>query len=199
MAAIAGTRAMKISSRPLIVVVTGSECTGKTTLAAAIAAQFDVPWSREFVREYVDIRQAPLDAPDVEPIARGQLAAERAAEHAAAAHRSRIVIRDTDLISTTVYSRHYYGMCPEWIEVAARERIGDLYLLLCPDVPWVADGLQRDTSNEDARAQMHALFRDALDAASARVVEIRGDWSERRALAAAAVRDAVEAASLAAR
>jgi len=184
---------MAPTPRPLTVVVTGSECTGKTTLAAALAAEFDAPWSHEFAREYVDIKQAPLDESDVEPIARGQLAAERAVEQAAAEHSGRIVIRDTDLVSTTVYSRHYYGTCPGWIARAARERIADLYLLLCPDVPWVPDGLQRDRPDEASRAEVHALFRDALAAAGARVVEVRGDWRERHAEAAAAVKSAVEA------
>jgi NadR type nicotinamide-nucleotide adenylyltransferase len=186
---------MTAAFRPLTVVVTGSECTGKTTLAAALAAQFDAPWSREFVRAYVDIKQAPLDVSDVEPIARGQLTGERAADNAAARQGSRIVVRDTDLISTAVYSRHYYGVCPEWIAVVAHERVGDLYLLLSPDVPWVEDGLQRDRPSEEARAQMHALFRDALAAAAARVVEIRGNWSERQTRAAVAVANAIDARS----
>jgi NadR type nicotinamide-nucleotide adenylyltransferase len=194
MAAIAGTRAMS-SSRPLTIVVTGSECTGKTTLAEALAARFDSPWSREFVREYVDGKQAALDESDVEPIARGQLAAERAAEQAGRGRKSPIVVRDTDLISTAVYSRHYYGRCPEWVATAARERLGDVYLLLRPDVPWVPDGLQRDRPDEEARAEMHALFREALVAAGAHVVEIGGNWSEREARAAVSVAAAIEAAS----
>jgi NadR type nicotinamide-nucleotide adenylyltransferase len=180
---------------PLIIVVTGSECTGKTTLAQSLAARFDAPWSREYAREYVDLHQAPLDASDVEPIARGELAGERAAEHAAATRGSRLVIRDTDLVSTTVYSRHYYGACPEWIAAAARERLGSLYLLLCPDVPWVADGLQRDRPDEAARVQMHALFRDALVAIGASVVEVRGTWNEREVQAAEAITAALDATS----
>jgi NadR type nicotinamide-nucleotide adenylyltransferase len=183
------------SSRPLIIVVTGSECTGKTTLAATLAARFDSPWSREFVREYVDTKRSPLDESDVEPIARGQLAAEEAVERAGTERNRPLVIRDTDLVSTAVYSRYYYGVCPAWVASAAGERLGDLYLLLCPDVPWVPDGLQRDRPDEAARAELHRLFRDALAAAGARVVEIRGNWSEREAQAAAVVAAAIEAAA----
>lgn len=173
--------------RRLTVVVTGSECTGKTTLAAELAAQFGVPWSREFVRDYVDAKQGPLDASDVEPIARGQVAAEQVAEDAAASSGSRMVIRDTDLLSTCVYSHHYYGDCPTWIAKSARARLGDLYLLLWPDVPWIADGLQRDRPDDQARARMHDLFRRALTEAGAVVVEVRGSWAERTSHAAAAI------------
>ncbi len=178
---------MASASRPFVVVITGSECTGKTTLAAELAAAFDASRSPEFARSYVDAKRAPLDASDVEPIAAGQLAVERAAEHHAASRQARFVVRDTDLVSTTVYARHYYGSCPEWIEAAARRRAGDLYLLLCPDVPWVPDGLQRDRAGDAERAEMHARFRDALTSLGARVVEIRGSWAERRRQAFAAV------------
>jgi nicotinamide riboside kinase len=86
-----------------------------------------------------------------------------------------------------VYARHYYGSCPAWIETAARRRAGDLYVLLCPDVPWVPDGLQRDRPDDAARADMHARFCAALTSLGARVVEIRGSWDERRRQAIAAV------------
>jgi NadR type nicotinamide-nucleotide adenylyltransferase len=180
------------ASRPFAVVITGSECTGKTTLAAELAAEFEATWSPEFVRSYVDAKRALLDASDVEPIAAGQLAVERAAEHRAASRRDRLVVRDTDLVSTVVYARHYYGSCQGWIEAATRRRVGDLYLLLCPDVPWVPDGLQRDRPSDAERTEIHARFRDALTSVGARVVEIRGSWDERRHQASAAVAAAVE-------
>ena len=184
----AGSQSLKMSQgQPLVVVVTGSECTGKTTLAISLAARFDAPWSREYAREYVALKQAPLDERDVEPIARGQLSGEQAAENEAALKGRPMVVRDTDLLSTTVYSRHYYGTCPDWIASAACQRAGNLYLLLCPDVPWVADGLHRDRRDEAARAGIHTLFREALGGLGATVVEIRGTWGERLAQATAAV------------
>jgi NadR type nicotinamide-nucleotide adenylyltransferase len=178
---------MTFPRRPLTIVVTGSECTGKTTLAAALTERFGASWSKEFAREYVVLRQAPLDAGDVEPIARGQLAGEQAADREAEELGRGVVVRDTDLHSTVVYARHYYGDCPGWVVSTARARTGDLYLLLCPDVPWVADGLQRDRSDEEARALIHGLFRDTLAAAGPKVVEIRGAWPERQARAIAAI------------
>ena len=170
-----------IRARPLVIVVTGSECTGKTTLALELAARFEAPCSHEFAREYLERKAAPLVDADVEPIARGQVEGE----DAAMARASDVVVKDTDLVSTVVYARHYYSACPDWIARAARERLGDLYLLLHPDVPWVADGLQRDRPAE--RMKLHALFSDRLGNVGARVVDITGDWPARRALAFAAV------------
>lgn len=173
-------------ARPALVVLTGSESSGKTTLAARLAKHYETRWTPEFVRGYVDAKLTPLDAIDVEPIARGQIAIEDRALRDAAAAGARLVLLDTDLASTVIYARHYYGSCPEWIERAARERRADLYLLCHPDVPWVADP-QRDRAH--ARAEMHELFRSELDEIGARWAEVCGDWAEREQLA----RDAVDA------
>jgi NadR type nicotinamide-nucleotide adenylyltransferase len=175
----------------LKVVVTGSECTGKTTLARELAEGLGAPCSEEYARRYVNEKRTLLDASDVEPIARGQLAAE----DEAIARAGDVVVLDTDLVSTVVYSRHYYGACPPWVEQAARARLGGLYLLLYPEVPWVADGFHRDRPH--LREQVHEEFRSALEAWGATVVHVRGsDWDSRRATARAALLAALQAAGL---
>ena len=159
--------------RPLRVVLTGSECTGKTTLARALSARYDTNWSPEFARDYLEHKGAPLTAEDVEPIARGQ----RASEDAAVRGAHQVFFLDTDLVTTVLYARHYYEACPSWIEQEARERRGDLYLLNHPDVAWEADGLQRDRGFE--RALMHDLFVRTLREFGARVVDVTGPWPDR--------------------
>jgi NadR type nicotinamide-nucleotide adenylyltransferase len=166
---------------PFVIVVAGPECTGKSTLASDLAGRLDAPVSGEFARTYVDQQRAPLTAADVEPIARGQIAGEDEAQHKA----RHTVVKDTDLVSTVVYALHYYRACPAWIEQIARDRLGDLYLLLAPDVPWVEDGLQRDDPQH--RAIVYDLFRRTLQAWNAQVVEIGGSWDERRSRARAAI------------
>ena len=163
---------------PIRVVVTGSECTGKTTLARALAGHYGVPWVPEYVRQFVlDAGRAPVFE-DVAPIARGQMALE----DSLAAGASGLLVQDTDLLSTVVYSRHYYGACPAWVEDALRGRLADLYLLAGIDVPWQPDGDQRDRGHR--REEMQELFRQALRSRNARTVEVRGSRAERLALAA---------------
>lgn len=164
------------------VVLTGSESTGKTELARELARHFDAPLSEEFVREYAAARGGKLSFADHGPIAQGQMAAE----DAAIARARDLVILDTDLVSTAVYCEHYFGSCPPWILEKARARAGDLYLLMKPDVPWVADGV-RDRSSPGERETMHALFRKQLESLSLTFVEIGGSRAHRFQTAVAAI------------
>jgi NadR type nicotinamide-nucleotide adenylyltransferase len=154
------------------VVLTGSESTGKTTLAADLAAHYGAQLVPEFVRQYAAAKGGPLGTDDHGPIARGQIALENA--HAAGSPA--LVVQDTDLLSTVVYCNHYFGACPVWIVEAAIERRPDLYLLCEIDVPWVADDV-RDRGH--MREEMQALFRGAVAVAGAPVATITGGWTER--------------------
>ncbi|MFA6957318.1 MAG: AAA family ATPase [Thermoanaerobaculia bacterium] len=165
------------------VVLTGSECVGKTTLAHELARELDTVCGDEFGREYVDALGRFPDASDVEPIARGQMANQDRALRAA----NRIAIFDTDLVSTCVYAEHYYGSCPDWVTEESIRRRADLYLLLHIDVPWVPDPPNRDRGH--MRAAMQQLFRDALSARGIEWVDVRGSWEERKRAALEAIRE----------
>jgi nicotinamide riboside kinase len=172
----------------------GPECTGKTTLAEELSVHFGAPWVPEFAREYAERVGRLLTFDDVEPIAKGQMVLEDAVLESGGSRESgvgdsssgsdtrhptpdtRFLILDTDLISTVVYSRHYYGRCPEWIEAEARKRKADLYLLTDIDVPWTADGV-RDSAA--ARAALHGQFANALAMFGANFVTVNGDWEQR--------------------
>jgi NadR type nicotinamide-nucleotide adenylyltransferase len=153
------------------IVITGSESTGKTTLARALAERLGAPWVPEFAREYAIRKGSELVESDVEPIARGQLASESRALLAG----GHLIVFDTDLLSTAVYAEHYYGWCPEWVRRAARGRSG-LYLLLDTDVPFVADPTR---GPPERRAELHERFVRALAEAEVTHAVISGAWQER--------------------
>ena len=158
------------------VVLTGSESTGKTTLARQLGEHFGAVVVPEFVRDYAARKGAPLGFDDHGPIARGQIALEDEHLARAAAAGTTLVVQDTDLLSTVVYCEHYFGRCPEWIRAAASERQPDLYLLMAIDVPWIADEV-RDRGH--MREEMQQLFRDAVRASGVPYQEVGGTREER--------------------
>jgi len=165
----------------ICLVLTGPESTGKTTLARALAAELKAPCVPEASRLLAEaMAPAPLSAETVEPIAR---LAMRMADEALATTPA-FVVFDTDLVSTVVYARHYYGDCPAWILDEARRRRGARYLLCVPDLPWVADGV-RDQPTE--RETLLMGFRTVLHEIGADVVEIHGVGDARLSAARAAV------------
>ena len=177
---------METLARPALrrIVLTGPESVGKTTLAARLAAHYGVEAVPEFVREYAATKGAPLDFRDHGPIAKGHMAMEDEGRARAEARGDRILVQDTDLVSTVVYCHHYFGRCPAFIEEAAVQRRPDLYLLLDIDVPWIADGV-RDRG--DQREEMHELFAATLARFEAPVIRIGGSWDARFAQAVQAI------------
>lgn len=154
------------------VVITGSECTGKSTLARDLATHYSVECVPEFIQQFIGSVGGKPAFSDHGPIARGQCGLEDEFRSRATG----LLLHDTDLLSTVVYCQHFFGKCPEWIAAAAIDRRASLYLLCDIDVPWVADPL-RDRG--DRREEMHELFVTALNAANANYKLIRGDPATR--------------------
>ncbi len=135
---------------PVRIVLIGAESTGKSTLAAALANARALPQTGEFVRTYVEQIDRPLHKDDLDPIAHGQLAEEDRHRDAVA------VLHDTNVLSTLIYARHYFGVTQAWLEQAFAARHYALYLFCQPDIPWTPDPGQRDSPQ--ARDAQHALF-----------------------------------------
>lgn len=170
------------------IVVTGSECTGKTTLARALAERFGVKPVPEFLRKYFEAVGGVLTLEDAIPIAKGQLKAEKQAEAAGI----NPLICDTNLLSSVIYNRHYYGTCPKWIEQQLTARHYHHYFLCGTDVPWQADG-QRDRPEQRAELQNH--FREELLRRKVPFTELKGDVEQRLETAAEVVQELLEATS----
>ncbi len=133
----------------------GSESTGKTTLAQQLAMHFQTLWVPEYARIYQEKHNRLLTYQDVIPIAKGQLRLEKYYLSKA----KNLLICDTDILETKVYSEAYYGQCPSWLLTAIPKYYADLYLFTDIDTDWEPDGIR---DRPDRREVMHKQFEDEL-------------------------------------
>ncbi|RZL40498.1 MAG: hypothetical protein EOP35_00660 [Rubrivivax sp.] len=163
-----------------LVALLGAECTGKSTLAEALAAEFNAGLVTEYLREWCQARgRTPLQHEQA------HIAAEQAARIEAAARRHDLVFCDTTPLITALCSEHYFADDTLTADALAFQRRCDLTLLCAPDLPWQADGIQRD--GPAVRLAFDARLRAALTAGGIAWVDIAGDADQRFASAVAAL------------
>jgi NadR type nicotinamide-nucleotide adenylyltransferase len=158
----------------------GSESVGKTTLAQELAAHYETEWVAEMAREYLGDRKCVYE--DFPWIARWQTTEVLRKT----LYANRLLICDTDLITTELYARIYFKDCPREVLDLQRVVDYDLYLFLEADVPWVGDE-QRDLGDPSVRKDIRDMFLNALLERGIQPVMIKGNWAERKNQAIAAI------------
>jgi NadR type nicotinamide-nucleotide adenylyltransferase len=168
---------------PLRIAVYGPESTGKTELAAKLAAHFAAPLVAEYARERWDA-QGALTLEDMLPVAKEQWRRE----DEAASKADGLVICDTDALTTMLWSDLLYGTTPEELRRGAEKRCKAyaLYLLLDIDVPFAPDP-QRCFPDPADREKAMRVWRGALERRGLPFTLIRGDWAKRERTAIAAI------------
>ena len=167
------------------IVLFGPESTGKTTLSIQLAKHYNTVWVEEFARPYLqrvwNQERRTCEPKDIMPIAYGQIALEnRLAKRA-----DKVLICDTDLLETKVYSEEYYGgYVDPLLEQAATENSYELYLLTYIDTPWVEDDLR---DRPEQRLEMFNAFKKALDDYDRPYILLKGDKETRLKAATEAI------------
>jgi nicotinamide riboside kinase len=189
-----------VSDDVLRIAVYGPESTGKTELAAKLAAHFGAPLVREYARERWDAQGGVLGLEDMVPVAREQWRREdevvaRAADEFCtlrqeSSARRPLVVCDTDALTTMLWSDLLYGTTPDELRRGAEKRCRHyaLYLLLDTDVPFAPDP-QRCFPDPEDREKCRRIWHGALERRRLPYVWIRGDWAERERAAIAAVEE----------
>ena len=150
----------------------GPESTGKSTLAQKLAEHFETIYVPEFAKALIESGGGQITPEDIPVIAAGQAVAEdKAAQEA-----NKVLICDTDLLTTKIWSEWLFAGCPRWIKAEAAARKYDLYLLMDIDVPWV-DDIHRFAPEK--RRQFMEICEKELLRAGARYIKISGDWDSR--------------------
>lgn len=172
-----------------VVAVLGAESSGKTQLAIDLTqrlrgAGIDAQSVPEHLREFCD-RHGRTPHRDEQ----AAIAAEQTRRIALAAAQHRVVVADTTALMTAVYSEIVFGDRGLYASVEAAQRRCDLTLLMALDLPWRADGLQRDGAH--VREPVDALVRAALARIAQPYVVVAGQGEARVLSAWRAVRRAL--------
>ncbi len=160
---------------PTVIALVGAESTGKTRLGTELTDHLrgrglSVALVPEWLREWCDQAGRTPRADEQAAIAREQA---RRIEQACA----EIVIADTTPLMTAVYSDMLFGDPSLHGFALARQKGYALTLVMGLDLPWVADGLQRD--GPQVREPVDALLRAALEQAGIPYQVIYGSGPER--------------------
>jgi HTH-type transcriptional repressor of NAD biosynthesis genes len=153
------------------IVFLGGESSGKSTLSAALAREFETVVVPEYARELWDEKSGKLEFGDMVRIAREQTRREEAALTRARG----FVFCDTSPLTTLFYSRDLFGRAdPELVEAADRRY--DVTVLCAPDFPHVQDGTRRDPPFAE---EQHAWYVSELQARGVSYLVARGSLNER--------------------
>ena len=133
------------------IIITGPESSGKTTLCQQLSNHFNIPFTQEFARLYVDSLDRDYIINDLLSIAKQQLKSEFNSQ-----------LLDTDLITIKIWSEYKYGRCDKWIldEIEKQKSEKRFYILCSPDIAWQTDS-QRENPND--RKKLFEIYKKELE------------------------------------
>lgn len=174
-----------MSCSAFVVAIVGAESTGKSTLARQLHDALrgegaKVALVGEYLREFCAMRQrTPLRDEQA------AIAARQTNDIRAAARDHDWVIADTSALMIAVYSHFIFGDESLYPSALSAQSEYGLTLLTAFDLPWVADGLQRD--GEQVREPVDTLLRAALQRGGIGFAVVSGSGSARLQVARQAI------------
>lgn len=132
-----------------ILVVTGPESSGKTTLASQLSDHWQTPLVTEVARDYLKDKDS-YQQHDLLEIARQQ----HRQEQTLLSQLPEKIICDTDLLVIMIWSEVKYRCCDPWIvdtfENSIKQESSNRHYYLCDfNIPWEADTLRENPHNRD--------------------------------------------------
>ena len=162
------------AKRPLKIVFTGPESSGKTTIAKLAATTYQTNWLPEYARTYLNQLNRPYIAADLVEIATGQLLSEQ--QFIKKYPSQEFLFFDTSFLVIKVWSIFKYGFYNFKLEQLLRQNLPDIFFLCDWQIPWEYDPL-RETPND--RAALYAIYKAEVSALKVPFFEITGSETER--------------------
>ena len=148
------------------IIVTGPECSGKTTLSYSLSKYFNSKLINEFARNYLTNKNNKYNVESLLEIAKNQYKLEN--------QKSKTIICDTDLLTIKIWSEYKFGKCDSWIldKINTQKKEQRIYLLCKPDLMWEYDP-QRE--NEYERDEIFNLYKKELISLEHKFCVIKGN------------------------
>lgn len=165
---------------PVRLVLTGPESSGKSSLAARLANHFSCPWAPEYARIFLEQQGPNCSFERLQALADQHLQWQR--QHVPT--DCPFGILDTDLINYKIWCEVQYGKCHPSILRQLHQEAHHVYLLVAPDLPWVADPLRK---HPHLRHRLFELHREEIESRGRdfRIITGTGEERVRRGISAA--------------
>lgn len=137
------------------VLVTGVECSGKTTLAEGLSDALNCRLVEEFSRTFLTYRGGHYQESDLLMMAQKQWELEQRE-----ASSYPLVVCDTSLIVYKIWSMYKYGRCHSWIDQKLEFNHWDIILLPSANIPYEEDPLRE---NREERALLFQMYLEELE------------------------------------
>jgi nicotinamide riboside kinase len=139
-----------------IIIITGPESVGKTSLAKELASTFGGNYIDEYAREYISSLNRRYSYDDILHIATWQKEQfDRINED-----KEGLYFVDTYLIITKIWFMWHAGEYPAWMDDSIAQTKNCLYLLCAPDIEWKSDKV-RENGGEN-RNILYRTYRNEL-------------------------------------
>lgn len=145
-----------LKTEPKIIVITGAESTGKSTLTETLSTHFNVPFIPEIAREYVENLQRKYIYEDVAIIARKQIEQLNQLKNS----NSPYVFVDTWLIVSKIWFDLVFKKEPDWLQAEIEKTKIDLFLVCDIDLPWIADPVRENGGAK--RKMLHQKYIETI-------------------------------------
>ena len=159
----------------LLINIIGAESTGKSTLSAYLAQNFNAVLIPEFAREYCYTINPHPGLEDIHIIGEQQIK-----EFDLSLDSSKIVVFDTSLITSLIWMYDKYGVSDLNFHQKYLAQKFDLTLLCYPDIGWQHDPLRQDPERQ---AEIHQFYVNYLLQNNKKFQIISGSYENREEIA----------------
>lgn len=155
------------------IVITGAECSGKTTLAEGLSKYHHTNFCKEEARSFLHQLNRKYTNKDIEELAKKQEEIQQKFIDS----QTNFAFLDTDLLTIKIWLEDKFNKCPRWINEELQKLASNrIYFLCSPSIPFEADPLRED---KNRRAEIFEIYKTELEKLGTKYFIVEGNKSER--------------------